>query len=309
MAIVATKTTGSSLFAGPRTKIPENPVPCVFSASRASLWAKGRVGLMSFWRPNRMFAMMIPAVAVLVCCQGCTTSQQTADPCCTPGAAGREAAPEARPHAAMEVELLALDLSTCDRCTGTDGAIEAAVAELRPALAAAGVDLRFRKTVVATAAQATALRFQSSPTIRINGRDLPIELRESRCGDCTTLCGGAEGTDCRVWVWRGREYTEAPKGLIVDAILRAYPTAGEAAEPMRGEFALPENLKRFFEAKQVRATAARAGASAVPSTAKRSDGKCCDETTCCAASEKAGCCGTGATGTSATGTGACGCKS
>lgn len=247
-----------------------------------------------------MFAMVIPAVAVLVCCQGCTTSQQTAGPCCTPGAAGREAAPEARPHAAMEVELLALDLSTCDRCTGTDGAIEAAVAELRPALASAGVDLRFRKTVVATAEQATALRFQSSPTIRINGRDLPIELRESRCGDCTTLCGGAEGTDCRVWVWRGREYTEAPKGLIVDAILRAYPAAGEVREPVQGKFVLPENLRRFFDAK-----AARPQAAAGPALASAgAGGECCDTTTCCAPSEKAACCGSD----DSTGKGACGCK-
>ncbi|GMU84669.1 MAG: hypothetical protein AMXMBFR47_45380 [Planctomycetota bacterium] len=249
-----------------------------------------------------MFAMMIPAVAVLVCCQGCSVSQQTAAPCCPPGASGREAAPEAKAHAAMEVELLALDLSTCDRCTGTDGAIEAAVAELRPALASAGVELRFRKTVVASAAQATALRFQSSPTIRINGRDLPIELRESRCGDCTTLCGGAEGTDCRVWVWRGREYTEAPKGLIVDAILRAYPSAGEAVEPVRGEFTLPDNLRRFFDAKTAGTQAAR-GQPAGPAVAS-ADGACCDTTTCCAASEKAACCGTDDSSRK----GACGCK-
>jgi hypothetical protein len=197
----------------------------------------------------------------------------------------------------MEVELLALDLSTCDRCTGTDAAIEAAVTELRPALVEAGVELRFRKTVVQTAEQATALRFQSSPTIRINGRDLPIELRESRCGDCTTLSGGAAGTDCRVWVWRGREYTEAPKGLIVDAVLRAYPNAGAPAEPMRGDFALPDNLRRFFEAKRERPKGNNAAA-------KAGDGKCCDTSTCCAASEKAACCGTD----HPSGKGPCGCK-
>lgn len=239
-----------------------------------------------------MFAMMIPAVAALVCCQGCGVQQPSASrrSCCpTPSGAVASTANtrnETGGRTVMEVELLALDLSTCDRCTGTDASIEAAVTELRPALADAGVELRFRKTVIKTVEQATARRFVSSPTIRINGRELSIELRESRCGDCTTLCGGAAGTDCRVWVWRGREYTEAPKGLIVDAILRAYPQAGEAPEPARGEFVLPDNLRRFFDAKREH--------SGAPSSEKKSGGDppCCDTRTRCAASEKASCCGT-----------------
>lgn len=252
---------------------------------------------------TKMLATMIPAFAALFCSQGCCVQQPTAAraSCCPaqPGAVESAAPARSAPteRTVMEVELLALDLSTCDRCTGTDSAIEAAVTELRPALAEAGVDLRFRKTVVQTADQATALRFQSSPTVRINGRDLPIELRESRCGDCTTLCGGAAGTDCRVWVWRGREYTEAPKGLIVDAVLRAYPNAGAPTEPMRGDFALPDNLRRFFEAKRERPKPDSA-------TAKAADGKCCDTSACCAASEKAACCGTD----HPSGKGLCGCK-
>jgi hypothetical protein len=150
----------------------------------------------------------------------------------------------------LVVELLALDLSTCGRCTGTDRNIEAAVRELRPILAECGIDPRFRKTVVQTADQATALRFRSSPTIRINGRDVPIELRESRCGDCTGLAGKACDVDCRTWVWQGREFTEAPKGLVIDAILRAYPSSAEPSPTAsNAPFELPENLKRFFAAR------------------------------------------------------------
>jgi hypothetical protein len=249
-----------------------------------------------------MIASMIPAVATLACCQGCCVQQPPAvRASCCPTPASVESVATARDGAngqtVMEVELLALDLSTCDRCTGTDAAIEAAVTDLRPALREAGVELRFRKTVVQTAEQATTLRFQSSPTIRINGRDLPIGLRESRCGDCTTLCGGAASTDCRVWIWRGREYTEAPKGLIVDAILRAYPRAGEPLEPARGEFALPDNLLRFYEAKR--------GRSAGADETKRSPAQpCCDTKACCAASEKSACCRTD----QPTAKGPCGCK-
>lgn len=246
-----------------------------------------------------MIGTMIPAVAVLLCCQGCRSHQTTGSgACCAPRGESAvndaSTAERATLRAVMDIELLALDLSTCDRCTGTDVSIEAAVKELRPTLAAAGIELRFRKTVVRTEEQATASRFQSSPTIRIDGRDLPIEFRESRCGDCTTLCGGAANTDCRVWVWQGREYTEAPKGLIVDAVLRAYPHAGEKREPAREEFVLPENLRRFFWAKNARTGDGTA-----------TNQPCCDTQTCCAASAKAACCGTD----KPTQKGACGCKS
>lgn len=248
-----------------------------------------------------MLETMIPAIACVVFAQGCCSPQPSVSTCCgaKPGAARTTpvAGGESAGSVFMDVEILALDLHTCDRCTGTDSAIEAAVMDLRPVLESVGVALRFRKTVVQTAEQATALRFQSSPTIRINGRDLPIELRESRCGDCTTLCGGTAVTDCRVWVWRGREYTEAPKGLIIDAILRAYPNAAHEAAPAPEAFVLPENLRRFFDAK--RAPSAGTEAKASSSTAQ-----CCDTKTCCAASAKTTCCGT----ETPTGKKVCGCK-
>jgi hypothetical protein len=39
-----------------------------------------------------------------------------------------------------------------------------------------------RKTLVETAEQARELLFVSSPTLRINGRDIALELKESPCG-------------------------------------------------------------------------------------------------------------------------------
>jgi len=187
---------------------------------------------------NRLEVIGVTVGAITACCVG--------PACVSAGAsASNSASPPSRP---LIVELLALDLSTCGRCRGTDRNIEAAVHELRPILARTGVSLQFRKTVVRTAQQAAILRFRSSPTVRINGRDVPIEFRESRCGDCTTLVERKPcEVECRVWVWQGREYTEAPKELIVDAILRAYPAAFEDSPPAPTEpFELPENLKRFF---------------------------------------------------------------
>ena len=111
-----------------------------------------------------------PVSALTACC--------AAGGCASPGGGQTDT-----PHMIVRplvVELLAVDLSTCGRCTGTDRNIEAVVRELRSGFAQAGVDLQFRKTVVQTAEQAVALRLRSSPTVRINGRDVPIELRESR---------------------------------------------------------------------------------------------------------------------------------
>jgi hypothetical protein len=65
-------------------------------------------------------------------------------------------------------------------------------------LDATGAAVEVRKTLVETAAQARELRFVSSPIIRINGRDLAFELKESSCGSeaCTDGCG--DQIACRV---------------------------------------------------------------------------------------------------------------
>ena len=187
----------------------------------------------------------------------------------------------------LTIELLALDLDTCGRCTGTGANLDAAIDTVAGVLREADVEVDVRKTVVSSARQAEQLRFESSPTIRINGRDIALDLRESNCGDCGDICGCEGQVDCRVWVWRGKEHTEAPKALIIDAVLRAYSHAWEPA-PKAKEFRLPDNLRNFFAA-----TAAKAAPTAQ---------QCCDTATCCEPSAKAACCGAQAAGEP------CGCK-
>lgn len=189
----------------------------------------------------------------------------------------------------LTIELLALDLNTCGRCTGTGANLDAALATVADVLREADVEVEVRKTVVTSAAQAERLRFESSPTIRINGRDIALELRESNCGDCGDICGCEGQVDCRVWVWQGKEHVEAPKALIIDAILRAYGQAWEPPPKSGKRYHLPENLKKFFAA-----TAAQSAAA--------SKDKCCDRTACCEESEKEACCGTVSSGA------VCGCK-
>ena len=190
----------------------------------------------------------------------------------------------------FRIDLLFLDLTTCTRCRGADRNLESALVGARDVLTAAGAEVEVNKIHVESAAQARELGLVSSPTIRVNGRDIAHELRESSCGSegCTDGCG--ESIDCRVWVHRGREHSEPPVELILDAILREV-YGGSAVERARDPepYELPENLERFFAGK----------AAALPAAAG-----CCspaEQSTCCEAEDKAECCGT------ATGTG-CGCR-
>jgi len=51
---------------------------------------------------------------------------------------------------------------------------------------------------ITTKELAIQYQFISSPTIRVNGNDIVVELRESVCEDYGDLCG--DNVDCRVWV-------------------------------------------------------------------------------------------------------------
>lgn len=191
----------------------------------------------------------------------------------------------------LRIDFLFLDLTTCTRCRAADRSLASALEVARDVLTAAGTEVQVNKIHVESAAQARALGLVSSPTIRVNGRDIAHELRESRCGReaCSDGCG--EQVDCRVWVHRGREHTEPPVEMILDAILREL-YAGSAVERERAPdpYELPENLERFFAGNAAAVTADGSG--------------CCspaEQSTCCEAEDKPECCGT------ATGTG-CGCR-
>ncbi len=179
----------------------------------------------------------------------------------------------------IDVDFMYLDLNTCSRCKGTDANLDAALAEVSRILGTAGAEVSVYKTLIASEEQARAHRFFSSPTIRVNGNDIALEFRENRCRDCEECaCNGA--IDCRVWVWQGHEYEEAPVAMIVDAVLREVyggspPLAVEPAQ-IAG---VPDNLKRFF------AGTAQLGAASA---------SCCEpseQAACCEPAAKASCCG------------------
>lgn len=140
-------------------------------------------------------------------------------------------------------EYLYLDLNTCDRCMGTDGVLEEVLLALSPALRLAGYTVELRKIEINSEALAQKYRFLSSPTIRINGRDILGPVQENRCGCCSQISGA--DVDCRVFEFEGASYEIPPKQMLADAILKAVFAAPCGEEP--AVYAMPANLKAFFQ--------------------------------------------------------------
>jgi hypothetical protein len=146
----------------------------------------------------------------------------------------------------VAIDFLFLDLSTCKRCRGTGANIEAALAAVERVLRATGAEVELRRIHVQSVEQARELRFVSSPTIRVNGRDIAPESLDSECG--AGACGCGPGASCRVWRYRGREYGEAPVALIVDAILSELYAGAQHAPSLAPVYELPDNLVRVLAA-------------------------------------------------------------
>jgi hypothetical protein len=186
------------------------------------------------------------------------------------------------PYRAITLELLALDLTACTRCVGTLANMETALRTLQQVLQVTGVEVQVQTIRIASEEQARQYHFVTSPTIRINGRDIALETLESACDACTEQCGCPAGTRCRVWRYQGLDYTEAPVGLIVEAMLRdIYDSSPHAAVPV-GAPGAPEPMQPVVT-----------GPSA-----------CCapaEQEICCEPAAKSACCRTGNTHT-------CGCQ-
>jgi len=147
----------------------------------------------------------------------------------------------------LDIDFLYLDLSVCERCQDTESTLEEAIEEVARVLETTGVEVALNKIHVTSEEQAVALGFLVSPTIRVNGRDIQMNFRESLCESCGTLCECEGGVSCREWEYQGQWYTAPPKGLIIEAILKeVYGGAGEGREEPRKAEDAPDNLKRFF---------------------------------------------------------------
>jgi len=169
------------------------------------------------------------------------------DCCCGAGCCGEPTAVESGKRKVV-IDFLYLDLEICTWCKGTGDSLDGALARVATVLQAGGVEVEVNRIHVDSEDKAMRYRFASSPTIRVNGRDIQMEGKESKCESCGDLCG--DDVDCRIWLYQGKEYTSPPPAMIIDAILREVygqpVAAAEAGEP----FTLPENLRKFFRAMQ-----------------------------------------------------------
>lgn len=149
------------------------------------------------------------------------------------------------------VEYLYLDLNTCDRCIGADAVLEEVLRSVTPALKVAGYTIQLRKVQIATEELAKQYRFLASSTIRVNRQDICGSVEENTCG----CCGKISWTDmtCRTFAHKGQTYEVPPKSMLADRILRTVLGMGQPTCGC-GEYALPENLKNFFEGKAAKSS-------------------------------------------------------
>lgn len=145
------------------------------------------------------------------------------------------------------IEYLYLDLQTCERCVGTDHELDEVIMALTPALALAGYTVEYRKIEITTREIAIQHRFLSSPTIRVNGRDICAFVAENDCG----CCGEISGTqvDCRVFEYGSKTFEVPPKALLAEGILSIVFGNTNEIQP-KNDYTLPDNLRSFYDGKQ-----------------------------------------------------------
>lgn len=144
----------------------------------------------------------------------------------------------------LQIEYLYLDLHTCDRCIGTNVVLKEVIDTLSPVLSMAGYEVDYKECEMTTIQIAEQYHFLSSPTIRVNGRDIFGEIKESDCGCCGEIAG--TNIDCRVFEYEGKTYEVPTKEILTDAILRSIYTEHSC---VCTPYIMPDNLKRFYEGK------------------------------------------------------------
>jgi hypothetical protein len=151
----------------------------------------------------------------------------------------------------LNIELVAIDLSVCARCVPTGDQLENAVRLLTPVAEAMGIELKYLAIVVQSEAEAKRHALLSSPTIRLNGRDIAQDIRESVCESCGDLTENNTVVDCREWHYRGKVYSFAPLPMLLEVIMGAMLNIDReppvATTPLEE---LPENLKTYFANKK-----------------------------------------------------------
>jgi hypothetical protein len=142
----------------------------------------------------------------------------------------------------LTLDFLYLDLSVCERCQGSNQNLLDAIQLLKPILIKLGYQIKLNQINVNSEDLAIKHQFKSSPTIRINGQDIELSVKEDNCKSCGDLCN--DTVDCRVFSYNGKDYHEPPVEMIIDKILNTIynPTAIKKSD----SYVVPDNLVKFY---------------------------------------------------------------
>ncbi len=145
------------------------------------------------------------------------------------------------------IEYLFLDDSACDRCRDTEQVLQEVIDVITPALELAGYAVLLRRIKIENEEMAVRYRLLSSPTIRVQGKDIFGPVEESACDCCSSICGMEVA--CRSYAFEGRFYDIPPAAMLARALLRNI--FGEEQDQHVAEtYSLPENLRNFFAGKK-----------------------------------------------------------
>lgn len=144
----------------------------------------------------------------------------------------------------LVIDFLFLDLTQCTRCQNTESTLETSLEEIKAVLQSADYEVILNKIHINSLEEAIKYEFESSPTIRVNGKDVISKTLESSCQDCGDLCGGE--VDCRDWEFQGERYTEPPKAMLMNAIFKAIYVP-ETIPERNIPYVVPNNIIHFFE--------------------------------------------------------------
>ena len=141
------------------------------------------------------------------------------------------------------IDYLYLDLNTCERCVSTDMVLEKVLKIISPAIKVAGFDIIYNRIEMKTEELAIQHRFLSSPTIRVNGEDICLSVKENNCGCCGDIAGTQ--VNCRVFSYNGKKYEVPPKEMLAQRILKLAFQPQLPSLHIR-KYVLPKNLKNFL---------------------------------------------------------------
>lgn len=148
----------------------------------------------------------------------------------------------------VTIDFLYLDLSTCERCMETETNLDDVVQELSAPCKTLGLEIVVNKVNVISQELAIKYKFESSPTIRVNGIDILGEVKENICEACCEISGNE--TWCRTFEHEGVTYNDPSKAMIMNGIFAVIygnsPVEDLLVETSK-EYVMPENIKAFYE--------------------------------------------------------------